>query len=248
VKLVQRRVALVTGGTRGIGLAISEEFVKAGARVAILGSNPKNVDTAVKKLNQLSGNEVLGVVANVGELSEVLAGVKVIESNLGTVEILVNNAGITRDALFMRMTEENWDNVINVNLKGVFNCTKAVFRPMVKNRFGKIINITSVVGLSGNMGQANYAASKAGVIGFTKTIAKEGAPFNIICNAVAPGFIDTQMTKDLPDKVIEEIRANIPLAKLGKPEDVAKVVAFLASDVNQYITGQIISVDGGMNM
>lgn len=245
---MQRRVALVTGGTRGIGLAISEEFVKAGARVAILGSNPKNVDTAVKKLNQLSGNEVLGVVANVGELSEVLAGVKVIESNLGTVEILVNNAGITRDALFMRMTEENWDNVINVNLKGVFNCTKAVFRPMVKNRFGKIINITSVVGLSGNMGQANYAASKAGVIGFTKTIAKEGAPFNIICNAVAPGFIDTQMTKDLPDKVIEEIRANIPLAKLGKPEDVAKVVAFLASDVNQYITGQIISVDGGMNM
>lgn len=245
---MQRRVALVTGGTRGIGLAISEEFVKAGARVAILGSNPKNVDTAVKKLNQLSGNRVLGVVANVGELSEVLAGVKVIESNLGTVEILVNNAGITRDALFMRMTEENWDNVINVNLKGVFNCTKAVFRPMVKNRFGKIINITSVVGLSGNMGQANYAASKAGVIGFTKTIAKEGAPFNIICNAVAPGFIDTQMTKDLPDKVIEEIRANIPLAKLGKPEDVAKVVAFLASDVNQYITGQIISVDGGMNM
>ncbi|HHY19296.1 MAG TPA: 3-oxoacyl-[acyl-carrier-protein] reductase [Firmicutes bacterium] len=246
--MVQGRVALVTGGTRGIGLAISEEFVKAGARVAILGSNPENVDTAVKKLNQLSGNRVLGVVANVGELSEVLAGVKVIESNLGTVEILVNNAGITRDALFMRMTEENWDNVINVNLKGVFNCTKAVFRPMVKNRFGKIINITSVVGLSGNMGQANYAASKAGVIGFTKTIAKEGAPFNIICNAVAPGFIDTQMTKDLPDKVIEEIRANIPLAKLGKPEDVAKVVAFLASDVNQYITGQIISVDGGMNM
>jgi 3-oxoacyl-[acyl-carrier protein] reductase len=242
------RVALVTGGTRGIGLAIAEELAKNGAKVAIMASNAEAVSATVEKLSAQFDTQFYGVSANVADLSAVEAGVKAIESNLGTIEILINNAGITRDGLLMRMSEENWDAVINVNLKGVFNCTKSVYRSMFKNRFGRIVNIASVVGLTGNSGQANYAAAKAGIIGFTKTIAKEGAAVGILCNAVAPGFIDTQMIETIPEKIKAEILKMIPLGKLGQPADVAKMVAFLAADTNKYITGQVISVDGGLTM
>ncbi len=242
------RVALVTGGTRGIGLAIAEELAKNGAKVAIMASNAEAVSATVEKLSAQFDTQFYGVSANVADLSAVEAGVKAIESNLGTIEILINNAGITRDGLLMRMSEENWDAVINVNLKGVFNCTKSVYRSMFKNRFGRIVNIASVVGLTGNSGQANYAAAKAGIIGFTKTIAKEGAAVGILCNAVAPGFIDTQMIETIPEKIKAEILKMIPLGKLGQPADVAKMVAFLAADTNKYITGQEISVDGGLTM
>jgi len=245
---MQGRVALVTGGTRGIGLAIAEELAKNGVKVAIMASNAETVAATVEKLSAQYDTQFYGVSANVADLSAVEAGVKAIESNLGTIEILINNAGITRDALLMRMSEDNWDAVIDVNLKGVFNCTKAVYRSMFKNRFGRIVNITSVVGLKGNSGQANYAAAKAGIIGFTKTIAKEGAAAGILCNAVAPGFIDTQMVETIPEKIKAEILKMIPLGNFGQPADIAQVVAFLAADTNKYITGQVISVDGGLTI
>lgn len=242
------KVALVTGGSRGIGLAIVEELALKGADVGIIASSSKNLDEALEHLRKTYDTKFIGVTANVAEYKEVEEAVKVIEENLGSVDILVNNAGITKDTLFMRMTEENWDNVIDVNLKGVFNCTRVVYRSMIKKRYGRIINIASVVGIKGNIGQANYAASKAGIIGFTKTLAREGAAWNILSNAVAPGFIETQMTKNIPQNITEELLKTIPLGRFGKPEDVAKVVAFLAAEENQYITGQIISIDGGMAM
>ncbi len=245
---MNEKIALVTGGTRGIGLAIVEKFAQAGAKVAILASNKEKVEETVLNLQEKYNKEFFGVAANVADYNQVESGVKAVTEKLGNIDILVNNAGITKDALFLRMAENNWDLVIDVNLKGVYNCTKAIFPAMVKKRYGRIVNITSIVGITGNVGQANYAAAKAGVIGLTKTLAKEGAPFQILCNAVAPGFIETQMTQAISEKTITEIKKKIPLKSLGKPEDVAYVVAFLASEANQYLTGQVIGVDGGLTM
>lgn len=242
------KIALVTGGTRGIGLAVVEKLAQAGAKVAILASNKEKVEETVINLQEKYQTDFFGVAANVADYNQVESGIRAVSEAWGNIDILVNNAGITKDALFLRLAEDNWDLVIDVNLKGVYNCTKVVFPAMVKKRYGRIINITSIVGITGNVGQANYAAAKAGVIGLTKTLAKEGAPFNILCNAVAPGFIETQMTQAIPEKIITEIKKNIPLKSLGKPEDVAYAVAFLASEANQYLTGQVINVDGGLAM
>jgi|LSQX01.2.fsa_nt_gb 3-oxoacyl-[acyl-carrier protein] reductase len=245
---MEGKVAVVTGGSRGIGLEIAEVFLQSGAKVAVLASSADSVAKALAHLQERYASPVMGVACNVADLEEVTAAMGKIEAELGPIQVLVNNAGITRDALFLRMGEDKWDEVISVNLKGVFNCTKAVFRSMVKNRYGRIVNVTSVVGITGNVGQANYAAAKAGVIGFTKTIAREGAPYNILCNAVAPGFITTQMTEKIPEKLVSAIVEQIPLKKFGTPRDVAMAVKFLAAEDNQYITGQILGVDGGIGM
>ncbi len=245
---MEGKVAVVTGGSRGIGLEIAEVFLQSGAKVAVLASSADSVAKALAHLQERYASSVMGVACNVADLEEVTAAMGKIKAELGPIQILVNNAGITRDALFLRMGEDKWDEVISVNLKGVFNCTKAVFRSMVKNRYGRIVNVTSVVGITGNVGQANYAAAKAGVIGFTKTIAREGAPYNILCNAVAPGFITTQMTEKIPEKLVSAIVEQIPLKKFGTPRDVAMAVKFLAAEDNQYITGQILGVDGGIGM
>ncbi|QDP40144.1 3-oxoacyl-[acyl-carrier-protein] reductase [Radiobacillus deserti] len=246
--MLQEKVALVTGGSRGIGRAIALELAKQGANVAVnFSGNEKKAQEVVEAIEQL-GQKAIKVKADVSSESEVKAMIKSVIDTFGRLDILVNNAGITRDNLLMRMKEEEFDDVIQTNLKGVFLTTKAVTRQMMKQKAGRIINIASVVGVSGNPGQANYVAAKAGVIGLTKTTAKELASRNILVNAIAPGFIETDMT----DKLSEEQRSGmlelIPLAKLGAAEDVAKVVRFLASDDANYVTGQTIHVDGGMVM
>lgn len=243
-----QKVALVTGASRGIGRAIALELAQRGYDVAInyAGSEDKAKEVAAS-VEQL-GRKAIVVKADVTNESDVKSMVKSVITELGSIDILVNNAGITRDNLLIRMKEDEFDQVINTNLKGVFLCMKAVSRPMMKQRSGKIINISSVVGISGNPGQMNYVAAKSGVIGMTKTAAKELASRNILVNAVAPGFIDTDMTEQLDDSIRAELLKLIPLERLGKAEDVAKVVAFLASDDANYITGQTIQVDGGMVM
>ncbi|AUJ26716.1 MULTISPECIES: 3-oxoacyl-[acyl-carrier-protein] reductase [Virgibacillus] len=240
--------ALVTGASRGIGRAIALELAKQGANVAVnyAGSEAK-AEAVVSEIQQL-GRQAFKIRANVADESEVKAMIKEVASRFGSLDILVNNAGITRDNLLMRMKETEFDEVINTNLKGVFICTKAVTRQMMKQRAGKIINVASIVGVSGNPGQANYVAAKAGVIGLTKTTAKELATRNILVNAVAPGFISTDMTDALSEEQHKEMLTLIPLQKLGEPEDVAKVVRFLASEDADYITGQTIHIDGGMVM
>lgn len=240
--------ALVTGASRGIGRAAALELAKQGANVAVnyAGSEAK-AEAVVSEIQQL-GRQAFKFRANVADESEVKAMIKEVVSRFGSLDILVNNAGITRDNLLMRMKETEFDEVINTNLKGVFICTKAVTRQMMKQRAGKIINVASIVGVSGNPGQANYVAAKAGVIGLTKTTAKELATRNIHVNAVAPGFISTDMTDALSEEQHKEMLALIPLQKLGEPEDVAKVVRFLASEDADYITGQTIHIDGGMVM
>jgi 3-oxoacyl-[acyl-carrier protein] reductase len=240
--------ALVTGGSRGIGKAICLELAKQGVHVAVNYSGNKQKAEDVAKECQSYGVEAMAVQGNVADSSSVQTMVKSVIEVFGSIEILVNNAGITRDTLIMRMKEEDFDAVIDTNLKGVFNCAKAVTRSMMKQRYGRIINISSVVGVMGNAGQANYVASKAGVIGLTKSLARELANRNIRANAIAPGFIETEMTDELPDSTKEELLKQIPLAELGKPEDVAKVVVFLASDAASYMTGQTLHVDGGMVM
>ena len=240
--------ALVTGGSRGIGRAIALALAKEGANVIInYSSNPTTAEATVKDIEAF-GVKGLAVKGNVSDQEEVKQMIEKIEEVFDGVDILVNNAGITKDNLFIRMKEEEWDQVMDVNLKGVFLCTKAVTRKMIKQKFGKIINISSVVGVMGNPGQANYCASKAGVIGFTKSIAKELAGKNICVNAIAPGFIDTDMTAVLSDNVKDEMLKHIPLKKYGKPEDIANLVVFLSSEDSNYITGQVIHVDGGMVM
>lgn len=241
-------VALITGASRGIGKAIALDLAQKGARVAV--NYMGNKDKAQEVVDEIiaSGGEGIIVKADVSSNQEVTEMIKLIEKELGTIDILVNNAGITKDNLLMRMKEEDWDQVLNTNLKGVFNCTKAVIRSMMKQKKGKIINITSVVGLTGNAGQSNYAAAKSGVIGFTKSMALELASRGIQVNAVAPGFIATDMTDKLPQEVKEQLLVRIPLQRFGKTEDVAGVVSFLASSQADYITGQVISVDGGMVM
>jgi 3-oxoacyl-[acyl-carrier protein] reductase len=239
------QVALVTGGSRGIGRAIAEALAESGARVAVVARDGRQADEAAAAL---PGSGHLGFSCDVAESGPAAETLKAVESAVGKVSILVNNAGITRDNILLRMKDEEWDEVMRVNLKGTFNMTRAVSRGMMKRREGVILNVTSVVGLSGNAGQANYAASKAGVIGFTKSVARELASRNIRCNAIAPGFIRTDMTAALGEGVMEGIVEWIPLGRLGEPEDVAGVARFLVGPQARYITGQIVSVDGGMAM
>lgn len=242
------KVALVTGASRGIGRAIAVALAEAGADVAInyAGSEAAAADTAAAV--EALGRRALAVKANVGKPDEFEAMVKQVIDTMGTIDILVNNAGITRDNLIMRMKEEEFDQVIETNLKGVFNGIKAVTRPMMKQRSGRIINISSVVGALGNPGQANYVAAKAGVIGLTKASARELASRGIMVNCVAPGFIETDMTDKLPEEMKSKLLADIPLARLGAPQDIAAAVRFLASDASSYMTGQTIHIDGGMYM
>lgn len=243
------KVALITGSARGIGKAIALELAHHGAKIVINDILEKNeIDITSEEIKK-SGNIAIGIKADVTVFDEVNRMVKEIISKFGKIDILVNNAGITRDSLLIRMKEEDWDAVIRINLKGTFNCSKVVAKYMMKQKStDKIVNISSVIGLVGNIGQVNYSASKAGIIGLTKSMAKELALRNINVNAVAPGFIDTDMTKKLSEKIIQNLKQNIPLKRLGTVEDIAKVVYFLVSDSANYITGQVINVDGGMVM
>ncbi|MBP2661125.1 MAG: 3-oxoacyl-(acyl-carrier-protein) reductase [Firmicutes bacterium] len=242
------KVAIITGASRGIGRSVAIELARLGAKVVINYAGNEAAAEEVKNIIVAAGGQGIVVKADVGDVEAVDAMVKETINTFGKIDILVNNAGITRDNLLMRMKEEDWDAVMNINLKGVFVCTKAVSRVMMKQKAGKIINMTSVVGLMGNAGQANYAAAKAGVIGFTKSMAKELASRGITVNAIAPGFISTDMTAVLSDQVKTELTEKIPAGRLGSPEDVAAAVTFLASDSANYITGQTLNVDGGMLM
>ena len=248
MKLLQDKVVLITGASRGIGKSIAEECVKHGAKVAFTYLSSEEKAKALEAELTKDGGEAKGFRSDAAKFDEAQKLVDDVVAAFGTIDVLVNNAGITRDTLLMRMSEEQWDEVINTNLKSAFNLTKAVQRPMLKAKSGSIINMSSVVGVSGNAGQANYAASKAGLIGFTKSVAQELGSRNIRCNAIAPGFIETEMTEVLDQKVVEEWRSSIPLKRGGKPEDVANLVVFLGSDMSTYITGQTINVCGGMLM
>ena len=248
MKLLEDKVVLITGASRGIGKAIAEKCVAEGAKVAFTYlSSEEKANALIAELAK-DGGEVKGFKSNAADFDAAQKLIDNVMKEFGQIDILVNNAGITRDNLLMRMTEEMWDDVINTNLKSAFNLTKAVQRPMLKARKGSIINMSSVVGVSGNAGQSNYAASKAGMIGFTKSIAQEIGSRNIRCNAIAPGFIETEMTEVLDEKVVNEWRNAIPLKRGGSPEDVANALVFLGSDMSTYITGQTINVCGGMLM
>lgn len=242
------KVALVTGGGRGIGKAIVRELASQGADVVISDIDLTSAEQVATEVNSTYGVRSIGLQADVANASEVEAMVEKAVEVMGKIDILINNAGITRDTLLIRMDEKDWDLVLAVNLKGAFLCTRAVSRYMMKQRSGKIVNISSVVGLMGNAGQANYSASKAGLLGLTKSVAKELAGRNIQVNAVAPGFIETEMTAHLPQEVKEAFMSQIPMKRPGKPEDVARVVGFLVSSAADYVTGQVIPVDGGMVM
>lgn len=242
------KVALVTGASRGIGRAIALLMAKQGADVVVNYSGSEGAAQETVDAILAMGRKAIKIKANVGNAEEVAAMVDETHTTFGRIDILVNNAGITRDGLLMRMKDSDWDDVININLKGVYLMTKAVSKIMMKQRSGKIVNMTSVVGVTGNAGQANYSASKAGVIGFTKTCAKELASRGITVNAIAPGFIHTDMTDVLPDKVKDAMVHTIPLGRMAEPDEVAAVAAFLVSDMSSYITGQVINVDGGMVM
>ncbi|BBB93230.1 MAG TPA: 3-oxoacyl-[acyl-carrier-protein] reductase [Methylomusa anaerophila] len=242
------KVAIVTGASRGIGRATAIMLAKVGAKVVINYAGNVAAAQEVEAIITQNGGQAITIQADISKGEAVEAMVKQTMDTFRKIDILVNNAGITRDNLLMRMKDEDWDAVMNTNLKGIYYCTKAVSRIMMKQKSGKIINITSVVGLMGNIGQANYAAAKAGVIGFTKSMARELASRNITVNAIAPGFIGTDMTHGLSEQVKSDLSAKIPLGKLGAPEDVAAAVVFLASDSANYITGQTINIDGGMVM
>ncbi len=245
---IEGKVAFVTGASRGIGRAIALTLAEAGADVAVnYAGNAAAAEEVAAEIRKM-GRRALILQGDVSQTEAAASMLDAVVAEFGRCDILVNNAGITRDGLLMRMKEEDWDAVLNTNLKGVFNCTKAALKYMMKQRSGKIVNIASVVGIMGNAGQANYAAAKAGCIGFTKSVAKEVASRGITVNAVAPGLIATDMTSVLPDKVIEEMAAGIPLKRAGQPVDVAKAVLFLVSDDAAYITGQTLNVDGGMVM
>ena len=242
------KVALVTGASRGIGQAAAIELAKAGADIIVNFIGNEAVAQETVEAIEALGRKAIKIKANVGDADDVQAMVDEAYATFGHIDILVNNAGITRDGLLIRMKDSDWDEVLNINLKGVYLVTKAVAKLMVKQRAGRIINMTSVSGVTGNVGQANYAAAKAGVIGFTKTCAKELAARGITVNAIAPGFIETAMTDVLPEKIKEGIAATVPLGRMGQPEEIAGVVTFLASDFASYITGQVLNVDGGMVM
>ena len=238
------KVAFVTGSTRGIGLAIAGALHGAGAKVAVVGRDLERARGVAAEL----GERTAGVACDVAVAEQVEAALSATEAALGPIDILVNNAGLTRDNLLLRLTDEDWDAVLDANLKGAFHTTRAVIKGMMKRRSGRIINVTSVVGLTGNKGQANYAASKAGLIGFTKSVAKEYAGRGILVNCIAPGYIETDMTSGLPDAAKATLLQGIALGRLGSPEDVAGVALFLASDLAAYVTGQVLVVDGGMVM
>ncbi len=242
------RVALVTGSTRGIGRAIAVTLASAGARVAICGRDASQAAAVAAEITAATGAEARGYAADLMEVAQATALVEQVERDFGQLDILVNNAGLTRDNLLMRIKDDDWDAVLNANLRGAFATCRAASRGMMKRRWGRIINVASVVGLIGNKGQANYAASKAGLIGMTKSIAKELASRNILANVVAPGFIETDMTAAMTPEARQSMSAGIPLERLGTPDDVAGMVAVLASDLSRYITGQVFVVDGGLVM
>jgi len=241
------KIALVTGAARGIGASIALKLASAGCNVMVSDIDLEGAQKTASEIIEM-GREAKFVKTDVSQMSDAENMIKTTLDQFGKIDILVNNAGITRDNLLMRMSEMEWDSVIAINLKGTFNCIKAATRPMLKQRAGKIINIASVVGVMGNAGQANYSASKAGVIGLTKSIAKEFGPRNIQVNAIAPGYIETEMTKGLPESSKEAYFNIIPLKRAGQPDDVANVVLFLAGPLSDYVTGQVIHVDGGMVM
>jgi 3-oxoacyl-[acyl-carrier protein] reductase len=236
------QVAFVTGSTRGIGLAIARALYGAGAKVAVVGREQARAAAIAAEL----GERAAGFACDVADGGQVEAAIAAAEAALGPIDVLVNNAGLTRDNILLRLTDADWDAVLDANLKGAFHTTKAVIKGMMKRRAGRIVNIASIVGLTGNKGQANYAASKAGLIGFTKSVAKEYASRGILVNCVAPGFIETDMTAALPDAARASLLEDIALGRLGRPEDVAGAVLFLASDLAAYVTGQVLVVDGGM--
>ena len=245
--ILKDRVALITGGARGIGRDMALLFAQEGSDIAICDVNQEALDATRKEIEAL-GRRAEGFVVDVTNLAQVEDMINKVLDKFQKIDILVNNAGITRDNLIVRMSEKDFDSVIAVNLKGTFNCTKSVSKVMMKQRYGKIISIASIIGIMGNAGQANYAASKAGIIGLTKSVAKELASRNVNVNAIAPGFIETDMTAKLADDVKSQMLTLIPLNRFGKAIDVAKVALFLASDTSSYITGQVIQVDGGMVM
>ncbi|MHA6248810.1 3-oxoacyl-[acyl-carrier-protein] reductase [Pontibacter sp. CAU 1760] len=246
MKALEGKVALVTGASKGIGRAIAQKFVELGAQVAFTYLSSVEKGQALEQELSANGGRAKGFRSDAADNAQAEQLVEDVVKEFGKLDIVVNNAGITRDGLLMRMNEEQWDAVINTNLKSVFNVTKAATKHMMRAKAGSLINITSVVGIKGNAGQANYAASKAGIIGFTKSVALELGSRNIRCNAIAPGFIETEMTGELDQKVVDEWRKAIPLKRGGSPEDVANAAAFLASDQSSYISGQVLQVDGGM--
>jgi len=251
MQLLKGKKALITGGTSGIGKAIAIYFAIHGADVAIIGTSKEKAESAIKEIKEARfspSQEVLFLQANVADYQIIEKSLNELLAKWETVDVLVNNAGITRDALLMKMSPKDWQDVIDVNLSSAFNTCKALLRPMMKARKGKIINISSVIGLTGNAGQVNYAASKSGIIGFTKSLAKEVAKRGINVNCIAPGYIKTPMTEELSDKVKEQVILNIPMGRIGMPADIAEAAVFLASNMSDYITGQIITVDGGMVM
>jgi len=246
MKLLEGKTAIITGGSRGIGKGIVETFAKHGANVAFTYNSSEESANAIAAAASKEGVKVIAYKSNAANFDESQElGAKVLE-DFGSIDILINNAGITKDNLLMRMSEEDFDSVIEVNLKSVFNMTKAVQRTMLKQRKGSIINMSSVVGLKGNAGQTNYAASKAGILGFTKSVALELGSRNIRCNAIAPGFIETEMTGKLDEATVQSWRDAIPLRRGGSPEDIANACVYLASDLSGYVTGQVLNVDGGM--
>jgi 3-oxoacyl-[acyl-carrier protein] reductase len=238
------RVAVVTGSTRGIGRAVAETLAAAGATVAVVGRDRERAEQAAGEI----GGGARGFACDVGDMAQAAGLVGAVEAALGAVDILVNNAGLTRDNLLLRMKDEEWETVLDANLRGAFATTRAAVRGMMKRRWGRIVNVASVVGLTGNKGQANYAASKAGLIGFTKSVAKELGSRNVLANVVAPGLIETDMTAAMPAEARGAMAAQIPLERMGRPADVAGAVLFLSSDLAAYITGQVLVVDGGMVM
>jgi 3-oxoacyl-[acyl-carrier protein] reductase len=244
---LQGRVAIVTGAAQGIGRAIAETLAEAGADIVVADLDPARSRDTVAAVEK-TGRKALNLKVNVADANDTKAMAEQVIKDWGKIDILVNNAGITRDGLLLRMKEEDWNLVLQVNLNGTFHCTKAVLQPMTKQRYGRIVNIASIVGAMGNVGQANYAASKAAVIGFTKTVAREYASRNVTVNAVAPGFIDTAMTQGLAAEVKEALQKQIPLARLGTPADIANAVRFLVSEDASYITGHVLHVNGGMLM
>lgn len=246
MNLLTGKTALITGASKGIGRAIARRFAQEGANVAFTYLSSVEKGQALEEELRALGVTAKGYQSDAADYKAAEVLVNSVVADFGTLDVLINNAGVTKDGLLMRMSEEQWDTVININLKSVFNLTKAATRPLMKQKYGSIINLTSVVGIRGNAGQANYAASKAGIIGFTKSVALELGSRNIRSNAIAPGFIETEMTGELDAKVIEEWKQSIPLKRSGTPEDVADCAVFLASDLSRYITGQVLQVDGGM--